>query len=122
MDSTIIYYTVGLLLLGVLVWYRTKDKPVTPQVAVTEVRDALDAAPQVAAAIEQLWTSGAIPKEKRLDEGIKRLGDLFPSLNEHQLRTAIEWGVWMLKNGFELLDEDDRLDNLVGMLNTLNGK
>jgi len=122
MDSTLIYYAIGLVLLGVLVWFRTKDKPVTPQVVVTEVRDMLDAAPSVAAAVEQLWTSGAIPKDKRLDEGIKRLGDLFPSVTEHQLRTGIEWGVWMLKNGFELIDTGDTVDGFLDRFNALNGK
>lgn len=112
MDSTLLYYAIGLLAIGVLVWFRTRGQVTSVYDAFDQFQDALDTAPQVVAAVEQLWQTGALPdKDDRLDAAMQRLGEWFPALTENQLRTAIEAAVWMAKQGVSVIEinggEDD---------------
>lgn len=74
----------------------------TVYAALDQFQDALTLAPDIVRAVEQLWQTGAIPKDERLNEAMKRLGEWFPDLTEQQLRTAIEAGVFLLKSGIAL--------------------
>lgn len=94
-----VYYALGTLIVAALVWIRTKQPATSIYDTFNQFQDALTIAPSVVAAVEQLWQTGAIPKDKRLDEAMRRLGEWFPALTEHQLRTIIEGTVWLLKQG-----------------------
>lgn len=117
MDNSLIVYALGTLIVGIIVWLRTNQPAATLGDTFAQFQDALDAAPSVVAAVEQLWRTGEIPKDARLDEAMRRLGEWFPDLTDQQLRTAIEAGVFVLKMGTEYLDGDDA-DGILGTLYT----
>lgn len=104
MDSSLVYYAVGLLVLVAIIGWRIGGRATSVYGAFEQFQDALEIAPDVVRAVEQLWLSGALPKEARLTEAMKRLGEWFPGLTEQQLRTAVEAGVWLLKHGADVLD------------------
>lgn len=104
MDSSLLYYGLGLLVVAAIVWWRTRGNATSVYTAFDQFQDALETAPDVVRAVEQLWLTGALPKDKRLAEAMRRLGEWFPDLTENQLRTAVEAGVFLLKQGIEVLE------------------
>lgn len=56
-------------------------------------------AQDVVAAAEQLWLTGQIPADGRLDYAMNRLHELFPGLSDTQLRTVVEAAVYFAKSG-----------------------
>lgn len=98
-------YVFTLIVAAALVFMLNRQRPASDvDEAYIQWQDALDQAPLVVAAIEQLWVTGAIPKDARLDEAMRQLGHWFPALTEQQLRTAIEAGVHLLKQGVDILE------------------
>lgn len=102
MDA-IVYYVLGTLIVGVIVWLRTKQPAGSLQTAFDQFQSALDVAPDVVRATEQLWLTGELQKDGRLDFALLQLSEWFPALDETQLRTAVEFGVFAMKQAIDVV-------------------
>lgn len=104
MDSTWIYIVTGLIALVILLWM-AKQLPATSTASAFEQwQSALEQSQAIVTAGEQLYLTGKLPKDKRLDWATARLEELFPDLNEDQVRAAIESAVYWLKLGVKQLN------------------
>ena len=106
MDSTLLYYAIGIIVLGALTWYTRSKSPDSVYDVFEQYQAAIELAPQVVAAVEQLWLTGEIGKDDRLQEGVERLGQLVPALDPKTLRMFIEAAVWMAKQGVLAIELD----------------
>lgn len=85
---------VGALL--VLVWVR--GKPADAASAVKDIQSASETAKTLVMAAEQLWNTGKLPKDERLDFVLEQLQEQHPWLNAEQARTSAEAAVFWLKH------------------------
>lgn len=80
-----------------LVWRR--GAPRSPSEAAKQFRQAMDTASVLTAAAEQLWRTGELPRDGRLDYVMEELRSLYPGLDEGQLRALVEAAVFLWKVG-----------------------
>lgn len=83
------------MLVLVVVWLRTK--PANVAEAVTGIQEASEFARVAVAAAEQLWSTGKLPRDQRLDYALKRLQAEFPWLEGQQAQATVEAAVYWLK-------------------------
>lgn len=79
----------------VVVWLRTR--PASVDEAVAGIQEASEFARVTVAAAEQLWSTGKLPSDQRLDYALKRLNTEFPWLDGEQARATVEAAVFWLK-------------------------
>jgi len=96
--GTFWYMLTGLVFLAAMVWLIRQDGPGrSAEKAVAQMTEASTVAFNLVSAAEQLWTTGRLPKDERLDWVTAQLETLFPRLDDAQLRATVEAAVYWLK-------------------------
>lgn len=96
--GTFWYMLTGLVFLAVMVWLIRRDGTGKSAAdAATQMTAAAAVAFNLVSAAEQLWTTGRLPKDGRLEWVMAQLAALFPRLDETQLRATVEAAVYWLK-------------------------
>lgn len=85
-------------LLAYTVYGRTgRGETITMKTTGDDLLSAFEVAKGVVAGVEQLWESGQIDKENRLNEAIDQMTKMYPEFDADVLRTTIESGVYWLR-------------------------
>jgi hypothetical protein len=84
------------VILLAIVWVR--GKPATVASAAGDIQSAAETAKTLVMAAEQLWLTGSLPKDARLDFVLEQLQEQYPWLSADQARTSAEAGVYWLKH------------------------
>lgn len=79
----------------VLVWFR--GKPTDAASAASGILEATETAKVLVMAAEQLWLTGKLPKDERLDFVLDQLGAQYTWLDADQARVTVEAAVFWLK-------------------------
>lgn len=104
MDWNVLTPYVVALVAVVIVYALYRRGRVTNAVdALTEFQKAAAVAQDLVAAAEQLYVTGELPPDARLDWVMAQLGELFPNLTETQLRAIVEASVYWLRRGVAAL-------------------
>lgn len=110
MDAPLLYFATGIVAILLMVWFARRGK--------TRLTDqwhrAFALAQELVPAVEQLFQTGHIRKEQRLDMVMRELRVHFPQLQEYHLRWAVENAVhWMNNNGLVELTAVEETANVV---------
>lgn len=74
--------------------------------ALTDIEKAAGAAKEYVLAAEQLWATGNLPADSKLDWVLQRLGSAFPEISAQTKRDSVEAAVaWMKTLEGRLIDE-----------------
>lgn len=101
MDETIVYYALGLIFMGGLLFWvgRQTGGAASLGDATGQVRDAAEVAFELVSAAEQLMRTGQIERDERFDWVYRQLEAYVPGLTEDQLEVVIESAVLWLNVG-----------------------
>lgn len=91
------WVSVGLtVLVLVVVWLRTR--PATVAEATAGIQEASETAKTLVMAAQQLWQTGVLPKDARLDYVLGQLQAEYDWLEPEQARATAEAAVFWMKN------------------------
>jgi len=112
MDNPLVFYGVGLALIIALLYLLyllsgRRDEPVRDVPAVLDqIGEAAILARDLVAAAEQLWLTGRLHRDKRLEYVLGQLQEYFPGLDSEQLLPLVEAAVYGLKLLKQQLPDD----------------
>lgn len=109
MDNPLVFYGVGLALIIALLYLLSgrRDEPVQDVPAVLDqIGEAAILARELVAAAEQLWLTGRLHRDKRLEYVLGQLQEYFPGLDSEQLLPLVEATVYGLKLLKQQLPDD----------------
>lgn len=93
-----------------VLWMRTR--PASMDEAINQVQEAAEFARIAVQAAEQLWASGTLPADERLNYVMDLLLAEFPGLDREKARMTIEAAVYWLKHVRPMLTAMDGADEL----------
>lgn len=100
MDNSLGFYGGGLLAviaILLLVSWRVGSRASNVGEAVGQIGEAAILARELVAAAEQLWLTGRLPRDERLDYVMDKLALYFPDLDRQQVYPLVEAAVYWLK-------------------------
>lgn len=108
-DAVVLSTVVALVALGIAIYAIVKAKgqgvAITPALVTTTLQEATvsakelaDVALTAAGAAEQLWRSGKLERNERLDHAFAYVSQWFPSLDEDTIITALESAVLFINS------------------------
>lgn len=100
MDNSLGFYGGGLLAIIailLLVSWRVGSRASNVGEALDQIGQAAILARELVAAAEQLWLTGRLPRDERLDYVMDKLALYFPDLDRQQVYPLVEAAVYWLK-------------------------
>lgn len=112
MDAIIGYFVIGAVALMLGIFFASRSGMTVE----SQWKRAFALAQEIVPALEQLYLTGEIKKEQRLNMAMKELRIHFPDLQEKHLRWAVENAVKLMNNSQLIPLVEDPIDRVVGFL------